>query len=314
VPFDVDMSSRFTIDQGRLLFDRIDLTTEGTKTRLLGDASLSHWPEQMYRMHSTVDFPWMRKIFFAKESFALSGAGTFDGTFHLFRDRLPDGRNRTGREVRGTFTSPTAGLNSLRFGDLKGAVKWVPESVEVTDTSMAFYGGSMNLDYTMAPFGQPGVEATYTISADYEDVDLVTFGDYLETQGVRLAGRASGQTTLEWPRGRFAERVGEGRLRVVAPSGVTVMTDALPLQRYPAEADAERAPAQPCRQHAEAFRLHRSQSTQPMPAGGGDRAYLGGRRRDFTGDRRQDRDRADRQTRARPWRGNPRPADAGVEG
>ena len=234
VPFDVDMSSRFTIDQGRLVFDRIDLTTEGTKTRLLGDASLSHWPEQMYRMHSTVDFPWMRKIFFARESFALSGAGTFDGTFHLFRERLPDGRNRIGRDLRGTFTSPAAGLNSLRFGDLKGAVKWVPESVEVTDTSMSFYGGALNLDYTMAPFGQPGVEARYMIAADYENVDLIAFGNYLELQGMRLAGRASGQTTLEWPRGRFADRVGEGRLRVVPPSGTTVMTDALPLDRIAA--------------------------------------------------------------------------------
>jgi hypothetical protein len=66
-PFDVDMASRFTIDEGRLLFERIDVRTDGTTTRLLGDASLAHWPEQMYRMQSTVDFPWMRRIFFADE-------------------------------------------------------------------------------------------------------------------------------------------------------------------------------------------------------------------------------------------------------
>ena len=65
------MASRFTIDEGRLLFDRIDLSTGGTTTRLVGDASLSHWPEQMYRMQSTVDFPWMRRIFFGNESFVL---------------------------------------------------------------------------------------------------------------------------------------------------------------------------------------------------------------------------------------------------
>ena len=248
VPFDVDMSSHFTIDGGRLIFDRIDLATEGTKTRLLGDASLSHWPEQMYRMHSTVDFPWMQKIFFAKESFALSGTGTFDGTFHLFRDRLPDGRNRMGRDLRGTFTSRVAGLNSLRFGDLRGAVKWVPESVEVTDTTMSFYGGSMNLDFTMAPFGQPGVEARYAIAAAYQDVNLKTFTDYLETQGLRLAGRASGETTLEWPRGRFADRAGEGQVRVSAPGGVTVMTDALPLDAIAARL-AQGLPAEPFSNH-----------------------------------------------------------------
>ena len=161
VPFDVDMTSRFTIEDGRLLFDRIDLRTEGTTTRLLGDASLSHWPEQMYRMQSTVDFPWMRKIFFANESFELSGQGEFLGTFHLFRDRAPDGRSRIGRELKGTFTSPVAGMNTLRFGDLKGAVKWVPESVQVSDTTMSFYGGSMQLGYTMGPFGLPGTQPTY---------------------------------------------------------------------------------------------------------------------------------------------------------
>jgi hypothetical protein len=135
VPFDLDMASHFTVDQGRVVFDRIDLTTEGTTARLIGDASLTHWPEQMYRMHSTVDFPWMKKIFFAHESFALSGSGTFDGTFHLFKDVSAEGRNRTGRELRGTFHAPQAGLNSMRFANLAGAVKWVPESVEVSDTT-----------------------------------------------------------------------------------------------------------------------------------------------------------------------------------
>ena len=68
VPFALDMASRFTIDDGRLVFDRIDLDTDGTTTRLVGDANLSHWPEQMYRMKSTIDFPRMRKIFFANET------------------------------------------------------------------------------------------------------------------------------------------------------------------------------------------------------------------------------------------------------
>jgi hypothetical protein len=224
VPFDVDMASHFTIDQGRLLFDRIDLDTGGTKTRLVGDASLSHWPEQMYRMQSTVDFPWMRKIFFANESFELSGTGSFLGTFHLFRERMPDGRNRMGRELKGTFTSPSAGVNTLRFADLKGAVKWVPESVQVTDTSMSFYGGTMRLGYTMGPFGLPDVRATYSLVSDYENVDLLAFTNYLETQGLRLAGRASGRTVLDWPRGRFADRIGEGELRVTAPAGAVVMS------------------------------------------------------------------------------------------
>ena len=82
----------------------------------------------------------------------------------------------------------------------------------------------MKLGYTMAPFGLPGTQPTYSLQADYEDVDLKTFTDYLETQGLRLAGRASGRTVLDWPRGRFADRVGEGQLVVTAPGGVAVMT------------------------------------------------------------------------------------------
>ena len=34
LPFDLDMASHFTIEEGRLLFDRIDVRTEGTTTRL----------------------------------------------------------------------------------------------------------------------------------------------------------------------------------------------------------------------------------------------------------------------------------------
>jgi hypothetical protein len=230
VPFDLDMASRFTIQDGRLVFERIDLTTEGTKTRLLGDASLSHWPEQMYRMHSTISFPWMRKVFYANETFQLSGDGTFDGTFHLFRDVGPNGRSRVGRELKGTFNSPLAGLNTLRFSNLTGSVRWVPESVEVTDTTTGFYGGRMRLGFAMGPLGLPDVQASYRFTTDYENVDLTAFTNYLQTEGLRLAGRASGRNLLEWPRGRWKDRTGEGHMRVSAPDGATPMAEQLPLQ------------------------------------------------------------------------------------
>ena len=58
----------------------------------------------------------------------------------------------------------------------------------------------------MAPLGQPGVTATYTFDAAYKDVDLTAISDYLEMQGMRLAGTVSGRNRLEWPRGRFKDR------------------------------------------------------------------------------------------------------------
>ncbi len=257
-PFDLDMNSAFTINEGRLVFSHIDLDTGGTKTRLVGDTSLTYFPEQMYRMESEIEFPWMRKIFFAKDTFELSGKGTFAGTFHLFRETMPDGRIRTGRELKGTFASDHAGLNTLRFGGLSGAVKWVPESVEVTDTTSTFYGGRLDLGYRMAPLGQPGVTATYTFDAAYKDVDLTAISDYLEMQGLRLAGTVSGRNRLEWPRGRFKERTGEGELDVVPPRGTALQTREIPVARI-AEQAAAGEPFGP-------FSNHRP--LEPLPLGG----------------------------------------------
>jgi len=237
-PFDLDMNSAFTVNDARLVFSHIDLDTGGTKTRLVGDTNLRYFPEQMYRMESQIDFPWMRKVFFANNNFELSGKGTFTGTFHLFRETMPDGRIRTGRELKGTFHSHTAGLDTLRFGDLQGALKWVPESLDVTDTTSTFYGGGLNLGYKMAPLGQAGVTPIYTFDAAYHDVDLKTFSDYLEMQGLRLAGKATGRNHLVWPRGGFADRTGEGELQVTPPEGAELQTRQIPVERIAALAAA----------------------------------------------------------------------------
>jgi translocation and assembly module TamB len=72
--------------------------------------------------------------------------------------------------------------------------------------------------------------------------------NYLETEGLRLAGRASGHNALRWPRGRFADRAGEGRVAVTAPSGVTSMTRELPMERVAARF-AESPGAEPFSNH-----------------------------------------------------------------
>jgi hypothetical protein len=237
-PFDLDMNSAFTVKDARLLFSHIDLDTGGTKTRLVGDTNLRYFPEQMYRMESQIDFPWMRKIFFAKNTFSLSGKGTFTGTFHLFRETMPGGRIRTGRELKGTFHSRTAGLDTLRFGELRGALKWVPESLEVTDTTSTFYGGNLDLKYSMAPLGQPRVTPVYTFDTAYTGVNLTTLSDYLELQGLRLSGTASGRNHLVWPRGRFADRTGDGELQVTPPDGAELQTRQIPVERLAARTAA----------------------------------------------------------------------------
>jgi hypothetical protein len=227
VPMRADMTSTFKIEGGRVLFDRIDLITDGAKSVVTGEVDLGRWPEQTYNVKSRVNFPRMREIFWARDTFSLHGEGDFTGTFHLFRG---------GRELKGTFYSQLAGLNRYRFGDLQGSLVWLPDRFEVTEADARFYGGQSSFTYRMLPLGKPGVRPTHTFDAEYRDVNLVQVMDTLDVQGLRLAGRATGRNLLEWPGGRFAERRGEGTIRVDSPPGVDLLTRRIPVGRIEADA------------------------------------------------------------------------------
>ena len=223
VPMRADMSTTFRIVGGTLVLDRIDLTTDGAQSLLTGQIDLARWPEQLYHVRSSVNLQRMREIFFANDDFSLSGESSFTGTFHLFRE-VVNGRARTGRELKGDFYSATAGVNAHRFGDLRGSVVWVPESLEVTDATATMYGGTARFGYRMAPLGQLGVRPTATFDAAYEQVDLTEFTNFLELEGIRLAGRATGRNLLEWPLGRYGEHRGDGNVRIDPPDGIQTMT------------------------------------------------------------------------------------------
>jgi hypothetical protein len=231
VPFRADMDTTFTIDGGRVVFDAINLATDGTRSVLTGDVNLSHWPEQMYAVKSTIDLPRMRRIFFADDDFELAGTTTFDGVFHLFKDVRPDGTSRTGRELKGDFSSETAYVDDYRFDDLRGYVRWIPEALEVHDASARLFGGGAEFEYSMAPLGQRGRPPTNTFDAVYRDVDLTAFTNFLELRGIRLAGSMSGRNLLEWPSGRFSARSGHGDIQVTPPPGVGLMSREMPLGR-----------------------------------------------------------------------------------
>ena len=222
LPMRADMRTTFRIDGGKVMLERIDLVTDGAESVLTGEVDLARWPEQTYQVRSRVDFPRMREIFFADDHFALGGRGDFTGTFHLFRE-VVSGRSRTGRELKGTFASPSLAVNAYHFGDLRGSLLWVPERFDVTDASAAVYGGTSRFTYEMAPLGVRGVPAVARFDATYENVDLTEFTGFLELDGIRLAGRATGQNLLEWPLGRFAEHRGDGVILVDPPAGVETM-------------------------------------------------------------------------------------------
>ena len=132
-------------------------------------------------------------------NFTVAGHGDFLGTFRFFK--TPTG---TGRELKGTFTSPEAGVNAWRFPNVQGSLLWTNSAFRVTDVTTALYGGRATFDYTMEPLGRPGHPAQVVWDAKYADVDLTRLTDFLELQGIRLAGRASGRNRLEWPLGKWS--------------------------------------------------------------------------------------------------------------
>ena len=221
-PFAASMQTRFKIDNGRVVLDDINLQSTGASSRITGYVDLSRFPEMLYRVKSRIDFPTQKDIFFKDLNFATAGYGDFTGTFHISKDW---------RELKGTFTSPEAGVNAWRFQDVKGAVLWTPTEFAVTDVDTALYGGRARFKYALAPLGQRRKPTMAVWDADYRDIDLTRISDFLEIQGIRLSGRATGRNRLEWPLGKWSEKHGEGTIAAEMPPGGTPMTRQMPAGR-----------------------------------------------------------------------------------
>jgi translocation-and-assembly-module (TAM) inner membrane subunit TamB-like protein len=233
-PMRADMVTTFHIQDGKIVLDALDLKTDGAHSQLTGIVDLRNWPEQIYRINSKIDFPTEKSIWFAHDKFTVSGVGDFTGSFHLFKEQLPNGRTRTGRELKGDFTSAMAGVNQYRFGDLRGSVLWVPERMEVTNATATLYGGDAKFSYKMAPLGVPGMPAMATFDAQYSNVDLTAFTNLFEIKGIRLEGRGTGRNLLEWPLGKYSQHRGDGELHVDAPPGTELMGSRMPIERIEA--------------------------------------------------------------------------------
>jgi hypothetical protein len=217
-PFRVDLNASFSLNGGKVHFDRMELVSDGARTLGTGDVDLGRWPEQTYQLRSRIDFPTQKDIYFHGQKFDVSGSGDFTGTFHLFKG---------GRELKGTFVSALAGVNAWRFPNLRGSVLWVPDRLEITNATSELYGGTARFDYRMGPFGMP-TPARAVWDVGYSNVDLVQLSDFLELQGIRMAGRASGRNRLEWPLGKWTLKTGSGEVTIDAPPDARIMTRELP--------------------------------------------------------------------------------------
>ena len=192
-----DVSAAFKVVDNKIVFDRIDLVTDGAVSKMTGVVDMKNFPEQIYYITSKVQFPKQREIFFAKDKFTLFGEGDFTGTFHMFKG---------GRELKGDFRSAMAGVNDYRFPNLEGSLVWVRDRMEVTRAAADFYGGRADFKYLMAPLGKKDQPARAVFDVNYRDVDLSALTDFYETRGLRLAGRASGHNEMSWPLARPARR------------------------------------------------------------------------------------------------------------
>jgi hypothetical protein len=219
LPFRADMQTSFSMQGGKVHFDRMNLLSDGARSVITGDLDFGRWPEQLYQVRSRIDFATQKNIFFHGQKFDVSGTGDFTGTFHLFSG---------GRELKGTFQSDVAGVNDWRFPNLRGNVLWVPDRLEITNATSELYGGTARFDYRMAPLNKRGTPVRASWDVTYQDVSLPRLTDFLETKGLRLDGRASGRNRLEWPVGKWAEKRGNGELILQPPAGFPPMSRTLP--------------------------------------------------------------------------------------
>lgn len=221
VPMWANFNAHFFIDGTKLHLDRIEMETDGAKSSAVGDLDFDNWPEMTYEVKSQVQFQRMRELFFKNEKWALTGAGDFAGTFHLFKG---------GHELTGDFTSPMAGLYDYQFPSLYGSLTWTRHAFQVTNAGSDFLGGRAQFSFGIAPLGAP-TKPVGRFDATYAGIDVARLSDFYDLPGVRFAGRATGRNLLEWPMGRFSDHRGDGEMVITPPDGSAMMTASLDAAR-----------------------------------------------------------------------------------
>ena len=235
-PMTTDMEVTYELDGGSVTLTHIDLSLDGFHSALTGQVELANWPEQTYRiLESDIDLPTMKEIFFRGDQFTVDGEAQFTGAWHIY-----DG----GRDLTGELQSADWKLNGLAFADMTGSVIWTADRFDVLDYAAKFYGGDVELDYSMAPLGSdtPGIA---TLDARLTDVELTSLLDAVGVRGVRPEGYLSGQNILRWPLARFADHRGEGHLIVSPPDGTAALMTRS--RRTPSSLEARRYAAVPFR-------------------------------------------------------------------
>lgn len=226
-PMWANFSTAFDVRDGLVYMTKMALDVDGAQIRGEGTVEPARFPESTFRITSRHQLPRARAIFYAKDTFSLHGEGEFTGTVHKFVG---------GFEVKGDVVSPEVGYNDYRLQDFTAAVVWVPTRFDVTEATARIYGGRGRFAYALAPLGTAGRRADAEWDVHYEDVDMTTFSEFLQTEGLRFAGRASGRHLMRWTLGAMADATAEGQLVAAMPPDAVPATREVP----PAAAAAAR--------------------------------------------------------------------------
>ena len=223
-PMTAKMEAIYEVNNGIVQLPKIDLTTDGLKSKLIGQVDLLNWPEQTYSIvESSVNLSEMKEVFFLKDEFTVDGQAKFTGVWHIFNG---------GRELTGSFVSEDAVLNpvptsliseGLKFSQLKGSLVWTRDRFEVFEFVSDFYGGTLDLGYSMKRLGSP-TPGIASFDMTYREVTIASLFEVLKIKGVRPEGLASGHNLLTWPLGQFTEHTGNGQINMFQPEGSVLMT------------------------------------------------------------------------------------------
>ena len=156
----------------------------------------------------------MREIFFARERWRLAGEGHFTGVFHLFKG---------GRDLSGTFTSPMAKVNDLKFPDLRGSLQWLPGSFRVTKAPRHSRAAACSSTNGIAPLGRPNQRPRATFRYRVRARRISAVDAAVQVRGDSDCRFAVRPHASRLAAGRFAQRHGSGDLFVTPPEGRPVL-------------------------------------------------------------------------------------------
>ena len=174
------------------------------RSAMVGSIDLAHWPEQTYQHHVADRFPDAEEHLLPSGQVHRVRAGRLPGHVPSVQGRPraeghvhePDGRRER------VAVSEPARVGAVGAGSARGHQR---------DQRPLRRHGAVRL-HAGAVRQERNVPTRATWDVAYRDVDLPQLTDFLETQGLRLGGRATGRNHLEWPLGKWAEKRGGGEV------------------------------------------------------------------------------------------------------